>query len=127
MPDSIHNAAEASRHVGEVELTPSPTAAANVTRTRESAVAPSAPAITGVHCRYRGSASAASGSITAFSKVICGDLTGARRMTAPPTRQRPDQPDKSNHSWNAPSVVPATVIIAWSPEGSIRHQFVLPN
>jgi hypothetical protein len=42
---------EASRQVGAVELTPKPIAAANVTRIKESAVAPSAPAMIGVHWR----------------------------------------------------------------------------
>jgi hypothetical protein len=68
MPDNIHNAADASRQVGDVELTPNPTAAANVTRIRESAVAASAPAMTGVHCKYLGSASSGPG--TAASMVM---------------------------------------------------------
>jgi len=50
-PDNNHNATEASRQVGAVELTPSPIVAANVTRISDSAVALNAPAITGVHCR----------------------------------------------------------------------------
>ncbi len=57
MPESIAKAAEASRQVGEVELTPKPTATANVKQIRESAAAPIAPAITGVHCKYRPSSS----------------------------------------------------------------------
>ena len=39
MPDSSHNAIEALRHVGDVELTPRPTATANVIRIEEMAQA----------------------------------------------------------------------------------------
>src|SRR3954453_2684060 len=76
-PNSKHKRTDASRQVGAVELTPSPTAAANVTRMRESAVAASAPAITGVHCRYLGSAS--SGPVTSFSASMIRPLSQAEK------------------------------------------------
>jgi hypothetical protein len=46
-----------SRQLGEVELTARPTATANVKKINESAAPPIAPAITGVHCKYRPSSS----------------------------------------------------------------------
>jgi hypothetical protein len=42
---------DASRHVGDVELTPNPTVAANVINMEDIAAAPKAPAIIGVHCK----------------------------------------------------------------------------
>ena len=57
MPDSSHKATEASRQVGAAELTPRPTATANVTRIEDTAVAVSAPAIIGVHCNVQGASS----------------------------------------------------------------------
>src|SRR3979490_1150801 len=100
MPDNIQSAADASRHVGAVKLTPNPTAAANVTRIRESAVAACARAMTGVHCKYLGSAP--SGPVTSVSNVMALDLTGQRRRTGQPGCPRPDQRDKSNRSLNPP-------------------------
>jgi len=58
MPDKIHNAAEASRHVGEADVTPRPTLAPNVTRMKDIAVAANAPSRIGDHCRWRGPRSA---------------------------------------------------------------------
>jgi hypothetical protein len=72
-------ATEASRQVGAVELTPSPTAAANVIMIKENAVAANAPATTGVHFKYP--VSAACGP-AAVSKVMFTDLSAGRRRTA---------------------------------------------
>src|SRR3979411_184662 len=53
MPDSSHNAIDASLHVGDVELTPKPTVAAKVIRISERAEAAKAPATIGVHCKLQ--------------------------------------------------------------------------
>src|ERR1041385_7081594 len=76
-PDNSQSATEAPRQVGAVELTPSPTAAAKVTRIRDSAVAASAPAMTGVHCRYLGSAS--SGPAISVSAIMLRPLPQAEK------------------------------------------------
>src|SRR3569832_901779 len=55
MPESSHNATEASRQVGAAELTPSPTVAAKVRRIDETAAAVRAPASIGVHCNVQAS------------------------------------------------------------------------
>src|SRR3954464_14794147 len=95
-PDSSHNATDASRHVGAVELTPSPTAAAKVTRIRESAVAASAPAITGVHCRYFGSAS--SGPAMSDSAIMIRPLSQAeKRQHSQNDHDQTDEIDQTVH------------------------------
>src|SRR3981081_4096581 len=53
-PDRIQSAADASRQVGAVDEMPNPIVAPNANRIDESAVATSAPRITGVQCRYLG-------------------------------------------------------------------------
>src|SRR3954454_16970557 len=56
-PDRIASAADASRQVGAVEVTPRPIVTANVSNTEDSAVAAKAPSMIGDHCRKRGAAS----------------------------------------------------------------------
>ena len=53
-PDKIQRAADASRQVGAVDEIPSPTDAPKANRIDESAVATSAPSITGVQFKYLG-------------------------------------------------------------------------
>src|SRR4051794_3953069 len=53
MPDSNHNAIEASLHVGEAELTPKPKVAAKVIKINDRAEAARAPAMIGVHCKLQ--------------------------------------------------------------------------
>src|ERR1044071_2749232 len=76
-PDNSHSATEASRQVRTADPPRSPTAAAKVTRMRESAVAASAPAMTGVHCRYLGSAS--SGPAISVSAIMLQSLSQAEK------------------------------------------------
>src|SRR3954453_14033171 len=56
-PDRIASAADASRQVGAVGVTPRPIVTANVSNTEDSAVAAKAPSMIGDHCRKRGAAS----------------------------------------------------------------------
>src|SRR3954463_12609044 len=56
-PDRIASAADASRQVGAVGVTPRPIVTANVSNTEDSAVAANAPSTIGDHCRKRGAIS----------------------------------------------------------------------
>jgi hypothetical protein len=81
MPDSNHNAIEASLQVGDAELTPKPKVAAKVIKISERAEAARAPAMIGVHCKLQRAFSVGSrdrpSPITGASMVIGSLLSQA--------------------------------------------------
>src|SRR5215472_7110126 len=80
MPESTHNATEASRHVGAVELTPRPTLVANVIMIENTAHVVNAPATIGVHCSVHALAGlSANASTSSVSMLIARVLTKAKQ------------------------------------------------
>src|SRR5258708_10498240 len=97
MPDRNHNAAEASRQVGAVDVTPKPTVAPNVTRMNERAVAASAPRIIGDHCKNLG-ATSPRGATTVLSKDIFLPLSKAKEAQDRQNHHhKPDQINETAH------------------------------
>src|SRR6476469_1776915 len=94
MPERIARAAEASRHVGDVELTPRPTALPNIKRIKESAAAAIAPATTGVHCRNQSCSS--KGIISSSSGLATSIVMLMALPQAKEGKYRHDHNDQAN-------------------------------
>src|SRR6185369_3881977 len=106
-PERIASAADASRQVGAVDVTPRPIVTANVNNTEDSAVAANAPSTIGDHCRNRGAASLrVPGAI--FSIDMC--MTSAEAEEGQHCQNHDNQADKIDktvHDFS--SVCPATI------------------
>jgi len=89
------SAADASRHVGAVDVTPRPTVTPNVSSTDDSAVAANAPSMIGDHCRKRGAVSLRSAvSLRATGEMFSIDISMLAKAEEGQDRQ--DHDDESN-------------------------------
>jgi hypothetical protein len=77
MPDNSQSAIEASRHVGDVELTPSPTVAPNVIKMDDMAAAARPPAMIGDHCSDQGPSVRAGVDVSIGDSIVMAVLSQA--------------------------------------------------
>src|SRR3954447_1348364 len=104
-PDSKASAADASRHVGEAELTPRPTATPKPTRMNDIAPAAKAPAMTELHWMVRRSSAATPPSMMS-SRMRVSIVITALSTQAEERQDRhdhDDQADEINQSVHGPS------------------------
>src|SRR3954447_21204885 len=105
-PDSKASAADASRHVGEAELTPSPTATPKPTRMNDIAPAANAPAITELHWMVLRSSAATPPPSMMSSRMRVSIVIAALSAQAEERQDRhddDDQADEINQSIHSPS------------------------
>ena len=83
MPESSASAKDASRHVGDAELTPRPIAVPNVIKIEDTAEAVSAPNTIGDHCSFQPSSDDLGAVLTSagVSMTVMASLSAGRTGT----------------------------------------------